>query len=253
MGRAGWLVSADLPEEGALALPAGGGGGWLNGWGTHCTVLAPDNTVWSVLQGAFRHRAVLCRVHMCSTVHITTQLKSNIAHHVGPGRPVRRSTWATRGYITVACLPDRGRVVCRRACLLVRSVLSVFLSCGRDRPPLPTTSTVCPPLVLLLPQSWSLSLSGLGCSPGPFPIILDCISLTPSSSPSSHPRLLSPMRQSSNTFETDPGKRRHTLSNSPPSSQAFSRPTTTEVTLLPGSVHQLALVFLQSCHLLRSG
>lgn len=157
-----------------------------------------------------------------------------------------------------------------RACLSSLSlVLSVFLSCGRDRPnldsvppspPSPFTSTVCrsyPSRNPRLAPAPVLVLVWFGCSPAvPVPqsqSIFDCISLTLSSSRRPNPRLLSPMRQSSNTFETDPGKRRHTLLNNLPSSQAFSRPTTAEVSLSPGSVDQLALVALQSCRLLRCG
>lgn len=170
---------------------------------------------------------------------------------------VHRSTWATRGYITVACLLSVAGPVflfvrfCHFSCLVVgiAQILILSLRAHRYRLPLPSAhpypsrvrSCPSPGPCLVWLQSQSIS------NP------LDCISLTPSSSRRPTPRLLSPMRQSSNTFETDPGKRHQTLSNNLPSSQAFSRPTTTEVTLAPGSVDQLALVFLQSCRLLRSG
>lgn len=73
VGWPGWLVSADLPEEsktGALASREGGGGGWLNGWGTHCTVLAPDSTSYGLARGVSSEPSnVQCSVVLCTTQH----------------------------------------------------------------------------------------------------------------------------------------------------------------------------------------
>lgn len=136
-----------------------------------------------------------------------------------------------------------------------------FASTVRTWQPLPQSkslhSQTC--YLLLLPQSWSLS--GFGCSPASpssqsqtISNPLDCISLTPSSSPSSQPPSAVPNASKFKHFRDRSGQKTpDSLSNNLPSSQAFSRPTTTEVSPFPGSVDQPALVFLQSCRLTRCG
>lgn len=72
--------------------------------------------------------------------------------------------------------------------------------------------------------------------------------------PSSQPPSAVPNASKFKHFRDRSGQKTpDSLSNNLPLSQAFSRPTTTEVSPFPGSVDQPALVFLQSCRLTRCG
>lgn len=132
-------------------------------------------------------------------------------------------------------------------------------------PPLPFTSTVCRPYPSrsprpsLLPQSWSLS--GFGCSPAvpvsqSQSIFESCRLHIPRSLvvPSLQPPVCCPQCVKVQTLSRQIRAKDTRLSRiiSPRVKHSPARPPL-QVSLFPGSVDQLALVFLQSCRLLLCG